>query len=251
MVVAVGGDGTIADVLQGIIHSRREKRTILGLVPFGSGNAFRKSLGIPKDAKKAIPILSRGEYRDIDLIEVDGMVAGIASIGATAKATQVKLQHNIPGLFGHLLASRILVNYPRKEHEIELIDGIADNGEHFDKKILKLQLFDCIVGKTKYFGYSWKVAPKAKIDDGYLDITFFETSGVKYLLLFPFIYFGVLQKRQKHFKAKKMIIRGENLPVQYNGEFLGVKDKFEFSVLPQAMKVITPLKNDKNKFVGV
>lgn len=251
IVVVVGGDGTIADVLQGIIHSRREKRTILGLVPFGSGNAFRKSLGIPKDAKKAIPILSRGEYRDIDLIEVDGMVAGIASIGATAKATQVKLQHNIPGLFGHLLASRILFNYPRKEHEIELIDGIDDNGEQFDKKILKLQLYDCIVGKTKYFGYSWKVAPKAKIDDGYLDITFFETSGVKYLLLFPFIYFGVLQKRQKHFKAKKMIIRGENLPVQYNGEFLGVKNKFEFTVLPQALKVITPLKNNKNKFVEV
>lgn len=251
IIVAVGGDGTIADVLQGIMYSGREKQAVLGLVPFGSGNAFRKSLGIPKNVKKAITILSRGENRDIDLIDVDGMVAGIASIGATAKVTQLKLQRSIPGLFGHLLASRILFNYPRKEHEIELIDGIDDKGDYFDKKILKLQLFDCIVGKTKYFGYSWKVAPKAKIDDGYLDITFFETSGAKYLALFPLIYFGIFQKRQLHFKARKMIIRGENLPVQYNGEFLGVKNKFEFNVLPQALKIITPLKNNKNKSVRV
>jgi len=240
IIVAVGGDGTIADVLQGIIDSGRENQATLGLVPFGSGNAFRKSLGIPKNVKKAITILSRGKCQDIDLIDVEGMVAGIASIGATAKVTQMKLQHSIPGLFGHLLASRFLVNYPRREHEIELIDGIDDKGDHFDKKILKLQLFDCVVGKTKYFGYSWKAAPKAKIDDGYLDITFFETSGVKYLMLFPFIFFGILQKRQTHFKARKMTIRGENLPVQYNGEFLGVKNKFEFTVLPQALKVITP-----------
>jgi diacylglycerol kinase family enzyme len=39
-----------------------------------------------------------------------------------------------------------------------------------------------------------------------------------------------------------MIVRGQDLPVQYNGEFLGVKDSFEFKVLPRALRLICPTK---------
>jgi len=240
IIVAVGGDGTVADVIQGIIDARREKDTILGIVPFGSGNAFRKSLGIPKSVKKAIRLLREGQPKEIDLIDIEGRVTGIASIGATAKVTQEKLQHNIQGFLGHILASRIMPSLPKTEQQIELFDGISDNGEQFDKKTLDLSLYECVVGKTTYFGYSWKVAPRAKIDDGFLDITLYETSGLKYLVFFPLIYFGLYQKTQKHFKAKKVIIRGKDLAAQYNGEFLGIKDKFEFRVLPRALKIISP-----------
>ena len=243
IIVVAGGDGTVADVIQGIIEARREKDIILGIVPFGSGNAFRKSLGIPNSVKKAIKLLNEGETREIDLIDIEGKAAGIASIGATAEVTHKKLQHNIQGLLGHILASRILLTLPKKEQQIELFDGISDNGEHFDKKALKLSLFECVVGKTNYFGYSWKVAPKAKIDDGFLDITLFEINGLKYLLFFPLMYFGLYQKTQKHFKARKMIIQGQDLPVQYNGEFLGIRDKIEFRVLPRALKIISPRKS--------
>lgn len=237
-IVAVGGDGTVADVIQGIIEAQRGKKTVLGILPFGSGNAFRKSLGVPRSIKKAVSFLSEGVIREIDLISVEEKTAGFASVGATAKVTEMKLQHDIQGLFGHLLAARILSTLPRDEREIELIDGIDDSGKHFDKKILNIRFFDCVIGKTNYFGYSWKIAPKAKIDDGFLDITLFETSWLKYLLCFPLIYFGFYQRTQKHYKAKKIIIRGQNLPVQYNGEFLGSKDKIEFKVLPRALKVI-------------
>ncbi len=240
VIVAVGGDGTVADVIQGVIDARREKDIVLGIVPFGSGNAFRKSLGIPKNVKKAIRLLKEGEPREIDLIDIEGKVTGIASIGATASVTHEKLQHNIQGFLGHILASRIMPSLPKTEQQIELFDGISDNGEQFDKKTLSLSLYECVIGKTTYFGYSWKVAPRAKIDDGFLDITLYETSGLKYLLFFPLIYFGLYQKTQKHFKAKKAIIRGKDLPLQYNGEFLGNRDKFEFRVLPRALKIISP-----------
>lgn len=244
IIVAVGGDGTVADVIQGIIEARREKNITLGILPFGSGNAFRKSLGIPKNMKKAIKLLSEGKSHKIDLICTEGRAGGFASVGATAKVTQVKYQHSIQGLLGHLLASRVLFTLSRKDLEIELIDGMDDSGQHFDKKIFNIRIFDCVVGKTNHFGYSWKVAPRAKIDDGFLDITFFETSGLKYLLCFPLIYFGLYQKTQKHFKARKMTIRGQNLPIQQNGEFLGLKDKIEFKVLPKTLKIISPNKGN-------
>jgi diacylglycerol kinase family enzyme len=242
IIVAVGGDGTVADVIQGIMESGNKNDVLLGLIPIGSGNAFRKSFRIPKKAKKAIKILSEGQTKVVDLIDIEGKMAGFASIGATARVTQEKLKHNIQGLFGHLVASRIMLTLPKKEQEIELFDGTDSHGEHFDRKTLKLKLFDCVIGKTKYFGYSWKIAPQARVDDGFLDITFFEISGWKYLMLFSLIYFGLFQKTQKHLKAKKMIIKGKDLSVQYNGEFLGVRDRIEVKVLPQALKIISPKK---------
>ena len=239
VIVAVGGDGTVADVIQGIIEAQRGKQTILGILPLGSGNAFRKSLGIPKNFKKALNIIKEMKAKEVDLISIEGRTAGFVSIGATAKVTQTKLEHKIHGLWGHLLASKILPVYPRLEAEIELIDGLEDNGQPFLKKLLKLKLFDCVVGKTNFFGYSWKVAPQARIDDGYLDITLFEIPGIKYILAFPFIYFGIFQRRQKHFKAKKLTIRGHSLPIQYNGEWLGERKEIQLEVLPGALKIIS------------
>jgi diacylglycerol kinase (ATP) len=242
IIVAIGGDGTIIDIIQGIINSKRGYDILLGLIPFGSGNAFRKSFGISKKLRKALNTLSEGNISEMDLIDIDGSAASFASIGATAQVTQEKLQHTIPGLAGHLLASRIMVGLPRKKQEIELIDGLTDEGEPFERKVLNLNLYDCVVGKTNYFGYSWRVAPKARLDDGYLDITLFETPWLKYYLFFSLIYLGFYQRTQKHFKAKKMIIRGKDLPVQYNGEFLGIRDEVTFNVLPRALKVISSKK---------
>ncbi len=242
IIVAIGGDGTIIDIIQGIVDSKRSHDIRLGLIPFGSGNAFRKSFGISKRLKKALKTLSGGNISEMDLIDVDGNVASFASVGATAQVTQEKLQHTIPGLAGHLLASRIMVGLPRRKQEIELIDGLTDDGEPFEKKVLNLNLYDCVIGKTNYFGYSWRVAPKARLDDGYLDITLFETSWLKYYLSFSLIYLGLYQRTQKHFKAKKVIIRGQALPVQYNGEFLGVRDEVTFKVLPRTLKVISSKK---------
>ncbi len=239
IIVAAGGDGTIAHIIQGIIDSGRADEIRLGIITFGSGNAFRKSLGIPKNSKKALKTLFKGEARKIDLIDIEGKMAGFASVGATAKVSQEKLQHKIPGLLGHLLASRIMVNLPRNEYEIELYEGVTDSGEHFEKKSMNMRLFECVIGKTMYFGYSWKAAPQARIDDGYLDITLFESGWLKYLISFPLNYLGLLQRTQKHFKAKKLVVRGKDLPVQYNGEFLDQKDEITFKVRQQALKIIS------------
>ncbi len=243
IIVAAGGDGTIADVIQGIKESGRMKEVALGIVPFGSGNAFITSLGIPRSVARAIKIIKEGKTREIDLIDIEGKAAVFASVGATAQVLVEKLQHNIPGFFGHLLASRIMLNLSNYDQEIEIFDGIDDSGNEFAHKALKLKVFDCVLGKASHFGYNWKVAPEAKIDDGYIDITLFEISGWRYWLYFPSIYFGTFQKTQKHFKAKRIILRGIDLPMQYNGELLGIQDKVEMKILPCALKIITPSKN--------
>ncbi len=239
-IVAVGGDGTVADVLEGIREAGRERDIQLGIVPLGSGNAFRRSLGIPKSPRKSIPILKKGKPKEVDLMDIEGKLAGFASIGATATVTQEKLRRQTQGFWGHVLAGTILFQLPRWELEIELEDGVDEQGKPFDRKTLRLKALDCVVAKSNYFGYGWKIAPLASLEDGLLDITFFEMSGFKYVLLLPLLFFGLYQRRLRHFKAKKIVLKGKDLPIQYHGEFLGIKDRVEIFVRPRLLHVLCP-----------
>jgi diacylglycerol kinase family enzyme len=252
VIIAIGGDGTIADVLQGIREAQREKEVALGIVPLGSGNAFRKSLAIPKDVRRAIRVLRRGETKEVRLMDIEGQTAGFSSIGGTALVTQNKLQHDIQGFWGHVVAGRKIFSLPAWEIVAELEDGLDDRGRAFASQKLRLKIFDCVVTRSKYFGYSWRIAPKASLDDDYLDITFYEISGWKYALVLPLLYFGLYQRTQKHFKARRLILKGKNLPIQYHGESLGTRDRVEVAVLPHSVRFICPpiSKRPRRKAIG-
>jgi len=239
IIVAMGGDGTVADTLQGIFDAGRQGEVLFGVIPFGSGNAFRKAFDIPKNPLLAIDRLSEGIPRPIDLMEVEGRIAAFSSIGATALVTGEKLRGKIGGIWGHILAGRRLFDAPMDEKTLELYDG-RDKSGPFQKRIVTSKFFDCIVAKTSYFGYSWNIAPEAVVDDGYLDVTLFEMGPFKYSLLFPLIYFGFYQRRMRHFKARRVVITGRDLPMQFNGEFLGNRNRLEFRILPQAIRMVTP-----------
>lgn len=236
-VVAVGGDGTIADVLQGIFESGRSEEVVFGIIPFGSGNGYRKSYGIPKGPGGAARVLAKRTVIRSDVIEVEGRYAGFASVGATAGVTLEKLRHPVQGLLGHLMATWRLFSFPREEKVVELIDGLDDDGAPFARRVVRSAFFDCIVAKTSFFGYSWRVAPKADIADGYLDVTLWEMGPAGFLAAFPLLYLGLFQRTQRHYKARKVVIRGKALPVQYNGEVLGELDTVTFRVLPRALRI--------------
>ncbi len=241
VIIVAGGDGTIADVIQGIMESGRNKEVILGVIPLGSGNAFRISLNIPLSIKGALKIIKQGRTKEIDLIKINDKYASFGSVGATAQVLVEKSKNRIPGFLGHILAARIMLRLSRKRQEIELFNAVDDKGRCFEHNHIKLKVFDGIIGKSKHFGYGWKISPKAELDDGYIDMTFFETSIRKFLLFFPSIYFGTFQKTQPHFKAEKIIIKGKKLPVQYNGELLGKTDQVEINIKPKVLTVLTPL----------
>jgi diacylglycerol kinase (ATP) len=240
VLIAAGGDGTIADVIQGITEAKRGKNTTLAVLPLGSGNAFRKSLGIPMSVRKSLELIEFGQKKEIDLIDIEGHAATFGSIGATAQVTYEKNQQKIPGLWGHLKAGLNMFKFPQKEFNVELFEGVDENGVPFENKFISIQALDCIIGKTNYFGYNWKIAPQAVADDGYIDITFFEISPTQAFFAFPFIYFGTFKKKTKHFKAKKAIFKGSCLHVQYHGEHLGIRDEITLTIMPRALSVFIP-----------
>jgi diacylglycerol kinase (ATP) len=239
VIVAMGGDGTIADTLQGIFEAGQQDRVLFGVIPFGSGNAFRKTFDIPKNPLRAIDSLVDGTARPIDLMEVEGRVAAFSSIGATARVTEEKLSGKIQGLWGHILAGRRLFDTPTEEKTVELFEGRDETGP-FEAKTVASRFFDCIINKTNHFGYAWNIAPRAVVDDGYLDVTLFEITPLKYAVVFPLIYFGLYQRRFRHFKAKRVVITGQDMPIQFNGEVLGFRDRIEYRVLPRAIRMVVP-----------
>jgi len=240
VLIAAGGDGTVADVMQGIIEAGRGEKTSLAVLPLGGGNAFHRSLEIPLNVRKALELIKTGRTKEIDLIVIEGRVATFASIGATAEITHRKCERKLPGLRGHLLAGLSIFKLPLRSMHVELFEGLDDSGESFEHRKVSVQALDCILGKTRHFGYNWRIAPLASEVDGYVDITFFEITPIKYFLSFPRIYRGTFQKTQRHFKAKRAIFSGSDLHIQYHGEPLGKKDRIEVKVLPRSMKIIVP-----------
>lgn len=240
ILIAAGGDGTIADVIQGILEANRGKKTALAVLPLGSGNGFSKSLRIPLSTEKSLNLIEHGQKKEIDLIDIEGHAATFGSIGATAQITFEKNKHDIPGFWGHIKAGLKIFKFPQIEYNVELSEGVDENGLSFENKSISICALDCIIGKTNYFGYSWKVAPLAVADDGYIDITFFEITPTQALFVSPLIYLGKFQKGLKHFKAKKAVFFGSDLHVQYHGEPLGIKNKITLTVMPRALTVITP-----------
>ena len=239
VIVAMGGDGTIADALQGIFAAGKQDAVLFGVIPFGSGNAFRKAFDISLNPLRAIDHLAEGVPRWIDLMEVEGRVAAFSSVGATALVTGEKLEGKIQGFWGHVLAGRRLFSTPRNVKTIELFDGCDASGP-FAHKTITSRFFDCLVAKTNFFGYNWFIAPQAVVDDGYLDVTLFEMGPVKYSIVFPLVFFGLYQRRLRHYKAKRVIIEGQDMPMQFNGEFIGNRNRLEYRVLPRAIRMVIP-----------
>lgn len=249
IIVAMGGDGTVADAIQGVVESGQAAETSFSVIPFGSGNAFRKSFGIPRNPRRAVKALKNGTIKKIDLLETGGRFAAFSSIGATALVTGKKLENKVHGLWGHILAAGYLFSASREEKVLVLEDGIDKHGP-FEKKTVKSRFLDCIISKTNYFGYSWLTAPYAVVDDGYLDVNLFEMTPFTYMFFFPLIYAGIYQRIfGRHFKAKRIAVSGRDIPIQINGEYIGKQDEVKFRAVPLALNMIIPAtKNGSKRF---
>lgn len=158
LVVAVGGDGTICEVTQGL-HAAGG--ATLGILPFGTGNDAAFALGVPGDLDAAVAALRSGARRRIDLMCINESVvvnaAGVGLLGTiNARAAGMKV---VRGIFAYLAAAVVgILRAPCPEVEIEA-DGFRYVGP---MTILALHN-----GPTT--GGGFRLAPSALPDDGVLD----------------------------------------------------------------------------------
>ena len=162
-VVAVGGDGTVNEVLNGLSGTR----AALGILPLGTANDFARQSGIPMDVRHAMDLILNQPPVRMDTAEVNGrrfLNASTGGIGAEATAeTPDALKALVGPLAYALTGARKLM---RLEHQLVRVATPAWERE------LELLLF--AVGNTRRTGSGMMLTPQAVLDDGLLDVLLVE-----------------------------------------------------------------------------
>ena len=241
LLVAVGGDGTVNEIANGIAGLDVE----LAVIPRGTGWDFVRTYGIPRGFDGAVKValggrprevdLGRARYRGWDGAERESWFANIASAGmsgAVAKRTN-ESSKALGGKISYLWATLTVFARWRNDEVRVTVDGERRSG----------RMHDVVVANGRYFGGGMMICPDAEPDDGLLDVLLIgDLSKRDLLLTLPKTYRG---RHLPHPKAE--LLRGkavevdaaEPLPVELDGEQPGTTP-VQFDVVPQALRLRVP-----------
>ena len=247
-VVAVGGDGTVQEVLNGLIAAGLGAAggpLELGVVPAGRGNDLARSLGLPSAPLEALEVALGGTTRALDLGSAahDGQLRHFAAAGGTGFDAQVAFtmadrrrawQRGRAGYF--LSTLNELWRYRNRELRLRLqLDG--------ESRELEGRFLFVAFANGPYYGGGMQICPGASIDDGLLDLCLVgDISKLGALRELPGIY------RAAHVdhplvalaRVRKLTIEGEpGTRVHLDGEPFG-ELPVEVSVVPGAVAVAVP-----------
>lgn len=222
-IIAAGGDGTLFEVINGLYKNsfKKKNKIPLGVLPIGTGNAFCRDIGLATDAwKEAISLIAGGRTKKVDVgkIITHGQIyyyLNIVGLGFVADVNKNAHKLKIFGNFSYTMGV-IYEILKLNSYDLEIdLDGTIINRKNIFVE----------VSNTRYTA-NFLMAPDAKIDDGYLDVTLLnKTSRRKLLKAFPKIFTGehIYEDSIETFKAKKIKIK-TSVPkiLTPDGELLGL-----------------------------
>lgn len=238
-VIAIGGDGTLHEVLNGLYQQDKTRRIPLGLIPAGTGNAFARELGLfAGQWQQAVDVICAGKIRCVDsaryrypghqryFINIINMGFGVDA-GRTAK--KLKFLGNSSYTLGTLWQTLFLRSWPLT---------ITLDGKRMEQSTVLAS-----VSNSRYTGTSFLIAPDAKVDDGLLDVLILtDISRLRILRLFPSIYKGehIHYPEVTITRAKHILIETEELKeLTPDGEFNGCTP-VEIECLKQDVEFLWP-----------
>ncbi|HLO04140.1 MAG TPA: diacylglycerol kinase family protein [Symbiobacteriaceae bacterium] len=239
-VIVLGGDGTVNEVIQGLIHTE----VPLAVIPTGTGNDWVRTAGVPRDIEKAFAIAYHGQIarHDVGLIHGQRYFMNIAGVGFDAEASRflndnAKLLKVVPGTLPTLLSIVGTLFRFRGAPMTCIIDG---------EPVAVPKLFLMAVGLNQYYGGGMQILPQAIPDDGYFDLAWADELPLSALPgLMAKIYKGQHLDHPKVQTRRAKRVRIESAqPVAYHldGDVAGTTP-VEFELIPQALSVMLPAKN--------
>ena len=239
LIVVVSGDGTLHDLAQGILSRPRAERPALSIIPIGSGNDYARTLDVSKDPLAAIRALASGVRVSADVGKCNQTwFLETLSFGADAavaiKTIDLRKTTHTSGALLYAHAAVIAILKELRAHHIRYrIDG----------QDLEDELLILAVQNGPTYGGGFRIAPKATITDGLLDVCTSTKVGTLKALFFLFSIFNGKHEGYKSFRtyrAKSLTVDlDEPVPVQCDGEAQqGIH--FEIAVVPDALDVIVP-----------
>jgi lipid kinase YegS len=163
-VIAVGGDGTLSEVINGLMDVDPTRDLSVGTLPLGTANDFATANGIPTDDPvAALRVAAKETPARIDVIRVDGrFCVNVASAGAAADVTvqTPDAWKQVLGKFAYFLSG--LTQLPSAEATLVRLEG---PDFHWEGHVLTLA-----VANSRRAGGGAQVAPRALLNDGLLDL---------------------------------------------------------------------------------
>jgi diacylglycerol kinase (ATP) len=246
LIIAMGGDGTVSEVADGILTAGAGQRTQLGMIPRGTGGDFRRTLDLPHDIAEAGRRIREGTTRVIDAGRVtyrghDGQnetrhFVNVASFGfSSAVARRANSSSKrMGGRIAFLTATvGTLLSYDNTDVWIT-----ADGGPRERRRVLLAAL-----GNGRFFGGGMKICPEAALDDGVFDlITVGDYSRTEVLTKVGRLYSGTHLELEEVQSARVRRLEVEPvdadalIPVELDGETPGHLPAI-FEILPGALHV--------------
>jgi diacylglycerol kinase (ATP) len=241
--VAVGGDGTVHEVVNGMIEDDRpvNEDAVLGVVAAGSGCDFVRTFGLPGDTARAAGHLAGDRLYRIDVARVEFAVEG---------GTSVRYVPNIAecGLGGAVV--RRAERLPRWLGRTRYFWGFwlslgsyrpSELTVRVDRKEFTGRANNVVVANGQFYGGGMRISPRSYPGDGLLDVQISTGPKSEAFTLLPKIYRGehVPHPHIKELRGRTIQVVGERpLPVEGDGEVLGTTPA-TFTVLPEiiALKI--------------
>ena len=240
LVIAVGGDGTLNEVVNGLVEAAVPDVT-LGIISTGCGSDFIRSLGIPRDYRQACLRLVNPRKVKVDIGHIEYQSHGkptrrffinAAGLGLDGEVVETVLKNprfcrgTIPYVLGML---RALAAFHNKDVSLRIDDNSED-----------LRICSVVIANGAYFGSGMKVTPEADVSDGLFEVMVVGDIGkLELLRTFPRIYRGTHVTHPKVRTERATQIRIESLDrvlIQADGELLG-EIPATFRILPSALSV--------------
>lgn len=255
-VVGVGGDGTIHEIVNGLLQASAERETIpLGVVPLGNGDDFAKVIppeapigGKPFDWRMAVSKVAQGRTRLFDVgrmkgdharFEAEGeahyFVNGMdVGFGAQTAVNFITVPKVLKGMSAYLAAIlKTMIRYPRLELRIQL-----DDLPPFEQATAMTA-----VTNGRCFGNGFWVCPDAKPDDGLFDLMVADAIGRLTILgLIPKLMKGthVSEPVIAMYRARRVTLESEApLAVEADGEIPYIEThRLEIEILPKKLRLL-------------
>jgi diacylglycerol kinase (ATP) len=241
LLIVVGGDGTVNEVVNGLGKAGFPKDVTLAVVPMGTGNDLATTLAIPNDLEEAEESIRKNRVRTLDVARVRSVGVGerffinVATGGFGAETSSLA-DEELKDRWGKLAYFRASLEKAR-DFDVREVRVTLDGDE------CMLRAVNVAVGNCRYAGGGWLAAPKANPEDGLLDLVVIEDIGLKgALALAPAAlaksdYLG----KEGVFSARARKVRVETqlggLEFTADGELIG-DEPVDFEVLPHILKVV-------------
>ena len=201
VVVACGGDGSVNDVIAGL----KDSPAALGIIPCGSGNGLARCMKIPLRPSLAIRVLNQCNEGSIDTIVLNDkyIIASIAGVGFDAFIARLMKAAKVRGFPAYLsLILREYPSYKNKDYRF-FIDG--------SEQPMERNAWFITFANSNQFGYNVAVAPKAKLNDGLIDISIVDKIPIEHVpITGPLVYANHFELSQhvEMFRAHEVYVEG-------------------------------------------